>query len=451
MDQSSFSLHLIDGNEIDYTAFTLAYHDSIYSICRRYSRDEHDASDLTQEFLVSKIFENDLINKYKLRVDQSQPRMPFRKYLFRSVTYFCIEKGRKRNKTGEVAQDPINLEFLIEEAEGIDRADLEYAVNILHRTFSRVRNYYEEKGRLNYWFVFKENTLDPYLRRENQEMAESAVVEDTSAADHLSRKVASRRVFEIRNRYLPESSNNQDVFDICTTVRKKVVSTFDLILESDAFEKNNSHEKDEIFRDWLGIFSRFDESLFSALSAALITSSRSESISSQSATQSMQLVLELPTRLDELTSEELAYLLGYRINMPLIEWIDSKTLVEMIPKKSPFISRNKSTKVRMLSIEVLLDPSPEEFNALTGLPVVELLKLIKNHSRELARNKDLPIPATIYGLFYTLASVLAFDRYKQRIYSITDHELRKNTSWYIQREWIDERVKRYFHQFQLKS
>ncbi|MFM7592308.1 MAG: hypothetical protein ACKO85_10990, partial [Isosphaeraceae bacterium] len=283
--------------------------------------------------------------------------------------------------------------------------------------------------------------------KENQELTEPIAADDTPDDDSSRRKQASRRVLEIRNKYLPESKNNQDIFDICTTVRKKVVSTFDLIFESEAIDKNNPLEKDEIFRDWLGIFSRFNESLFSALTAALITSSISDSIASFSATNSMQMALNLPTSLEDITSEELGYLLAYRINMPLVEWIDSKKLVDLIPKNSPFAAKYQFSNLRNLSLEVLLDPSPEERNALAAIPVVELLSLIKKHSRKLASKKDLPIPSTIYALFYSLTSVIALDRYKSKIYSISDKELRKNLSWYIQRDWMDDRVKKYFLQF----
>ena len=455
MDRTNFSMNLFENNEIDYNAFTLAYQDTIFSICRRYSRDDHDARDLTQDFFVDKIIGNDLINKYKLRVegllDASQPKIPFRKYLYRSVTYFCIQQGRKQSKSKVVNQDPVEFDFFVEEREGIDQVDLEYAVSLLHRTFSRVRNYYEERQKLHHWLIFKENTLDPFIKKVDPEQALSNPDDNLSDDEDSKRKQVSRRVQEIRQKYLPESSSNQQVFDICSRVKSKVVSTFDMVVESEAFNKADSQEKDEIFQDWVKIFRRCDESLLSALSAAILTSPKSDSLASISATQSLQMALSLPNSIEEITPEEMSYLLIYRKNMPLVEWIDSKQLVDLIPKHSEFAASHPSSNVRRLSIEVLFDPLPDEASALANIPVVELLKLIKSHSRKLASNQKNPIPSPIFGLFYTLTSVIAFDRYQERIFSITDQEMHDNIRWYISKDWVDERIKKYFQQFQTKS
>ena len=451
MDQSLFSEALLMGNDCDFQAFILAYYDKILSICRKYARDENDAYDLTQEFVTQKVFEKGLISKYQSKMskvqDEGEDRIPFRLYLYRSVTLFCIDQGRKKSKSVENNQDPLKFDF-IERISGEDASgdgDLDYAMNILHRAFSKVRNHYAQKNKLHYWEIFKETLFDKSLKRDTTRSSEKR---ESNLSDHDSREDDSPDYYQsILKKYLPGVTKTQKIFEIQQTVKRMLISTLDVIFEAESDDKSYPEQKNQVYQEWQRILMSKDNSLYAALQAALRVgpSSVGETASGMSVSISMEMAM--PLNPDEITDDELGYLLGYRLEMPLTEWIDSKKLISLIPIGSPFKPQQNPRSVRDLSLAVILDPTLPEAMALENLHVAELLRFLKDHSKKMANIRDNPVPTQIFTLFYTMISVLAIDRYNVKLHSIPKQTLRDNIRWYLKQDWIDDRITRLFKHF----
>jgi hypothetical protein len=448
MDQSLFSQALMMGNDCDFQAFTLTYYDRIFSICRRYARDENDAADLTQEFLTHKVFEKGLIAKYQAKMskvqDDGEERIPFRRYLYRSVTLFCIDQGRKQNHTPEQNQDPIEFDFIEKIDASGSPGDIDYAMSILHRAFSKVRNHYAKKDKLHYWEIFKETLFEKRMKRQKISVAETV----GSVEDHEFHEENSKEFYEeILRKYLPGVTKVQKIFEIQQTVKRMLISTLDVIFEAETDDKTDPEEKNNVYQDWQRILMTGDRALYSALQAALRVGPTSIGETASGMSLSISMDMAMPSSPNDITSDELGYLLNYRLEMPLTEWIDSKKLISLIPIGSPFKPQTYPRNVRELSLGVILDPTLPEAMALENLNVAELLRFLKDHSKKLANVRDNPVPVQIFTLFYTMISVLALDRYHVKLHSIPKKTLTDNIRWYLREEWLDDRIKRLFKHF----
>jgi RNA polymerase sigma factor (sigma-70 family) len=444
MNQSQISQAIFD-KEFDLQALILAYQNRILSICYQYARDENEAEDLAQDFIANKILEKNLVAKYRLRFskleDSGNSRLPFRKYLYRSVANHCIEHYRKKSKLKEIIQNDIESEVSCESNINV-RQDLEYAMGILYRAFSKVRDYYVKKNKEYYWLIFKETVLDKSLKNFNIN-DEPPILKSTSQKNESVKNILSNNT-ECTQKKWPRSMTKQEIYNIQTTVKRMLISTLDMIFESEADNKNDPSEKNLIYSDWMEIILRFDESAFTALRAALRIGKGAEKELSEQFSMSIGMSLSMPMNPEDITTDELSYLLTYRVDMPLVEWIDSSKLIELIPSKSLFMPGLIQRDVRQLSLAVLISPTPSEEEALDKIGAVELLKLIKESSKKLANVKDHSVPPQIFILFYTLISLLALKRHHVKIYSISEQTLRGNINWYMKQEWLDERISRFF-------
>jgi DNA-directed RNA polymerase specialized sigma24 family protein len=443
MNQSQISQAIFD-KEFDLQALILAYQNRILSICYQYARDENEAEDLAQEFIAHKILEKNLVAKYRLRFskleDGGNARLPFRKYLYRSVANHCIENCRKKAKLREINQNGIECD-VIGEPNINPRQDLEYAMGILHRAFSKVREYYVKKDKEYYWLIFKENILDQSLK--NFKVSDEPALSQITSYRDESDRGSLKNETEFRQKHMPQSITKQEIYNIQTTVKRMLISTLDMIFESEADNKNDPAEKNLIYSDWMEIIHKFDEAAFTALRAALRIGKLAENELSEQFSMSIGMAMSMPMNPEDITIDELAYLLTYRVDMPLVEWIDSSKLIELIPSKSSFMPGRRQRDVRQLSLAVLLSPTPAEEEALDKIGSIELLKLIKESSKKLANVKDHSVPPQIFMLFYTLISLLALNRHHVKLYSISEQTLRGNINWYMKQEWLDERISRF--------
>lgn len=444
MQQTQISQDILQDN-CDYQSFVLAYYDRVANICRRFARDENEKADLVQEFFAKKVLQNDIIAKYRMnlekRLNNNQPRIPFRRFIFRAVTNFCIEKYRQETnskKPKELNQDPVEFAFEINTNHYQCNEDLVYDLTILHRALTRVRNFYEEKGKLHYWLIYKESVLDRVFGFAKANSSAGQSVENVEIPD------SKEFVESIRRKYLPDSNNNQDVYNIQSTVKRFLCSTLDMIFEAESDHKDDPEEKNRMYHEWLSMFIQNDESLFLALNAALRVGPAFNATESSMKSMSIAMAMDLRAESEIITAEEIGYLLTYRLDMPLTEWLDSRKLIEIIPAKSPFIPARRPSGIRPLSLALILEPDPAEEQALEKVGIVELLRLVKDHSKSLAGLKEHPVPTQIFTLFYTLVSAIAIYRYRTRLHSIDDAMLRNNINWYLKQEWLDPRVKRLF-------
>ena len=433
----------ISDNKVDLEALIMAYQDGIVRICARYARDSNEAEELAQEFLAVKLFEKDLVGKFQLRSEKS---VPFRKYLYRAVAFHCIERGRGKNKKKEVFQDPVEMDFGYEQQAGNAREDLEWAMGLLHRAFSKVREFYVGKGKEHYWLIFKESILDKALKPFNLKDETTLFTGVLNAEAELSKLNMQGEIEQIRLKYLPNSKRNQEIFNIQTTVKRMLITTLEMIFEAEAEDKDDLAEKNRVYQDWIEILHRFDESTFTAMRAALRLGSTADHLTSERSSVSVEMGMRIDFQESQITSDELAYLLTYRIDMPLSEWMDSRRLMELIPSKSPFMPRWRTRDLRPLSLGVILDPTPAESEAIDKIGMAELLRQIKESSKKLANSRNHAVPPQIFMLFYTLTSLLGLTRHHVKLYSISDQEMKQNVAWYLKQEWLDNRIARFFKQ-----
>ncbi len=166
-----------------------AYWSPVYAFIRRKGFGQHDAADLTQEFLADVLVGRDLIGK----ADPSRGR--FRSFLKTALRNYLIDH---RRKTGSRKSSPSAPTTLTEHAElaaagegggGEDsdpssRAfDRQWAATILALTIERVESSCRQEGLDQQWSAFRINVLGPLTRKVRPMSMESlaSVVGATSA------------------------------------------------------------------------------------------------------------------------------------------------------------------------------------------------------------------------------------------------------------------------------
>lgn len=405
-------------NRPDY--FYITYFDRVRRACLTHCRNESDADDMAQEFVLNKVMTGGLILKYQDRINQEaasgKKTTSFRKYLYHAILNFCIDQSRTRKRNLVQNHDPQMIgEYVAGEEKNLD-ADSLYAMSILHRTLQGVKNHCRKKKKEMHWVIFEELVLAEYL---------------------TGRKPKTRE--ELRLQFFPGSRDNQKIDNALTTVKR----IFQRIIE-DSFEAEGetSATSHELFEEWMSILKKSNASLHSALQAAYRVSS--PVTNSMAALNSENIVFS--PRVEEIEEDELSLLLSYRMDLPLTDWVSVDKLMDLIPSKSPFMPGQNDSENRKLSMNVLMFPTQSEFGNLQKINVVELLKRIKNQSRQMANDRESNIPPQIYTLFYTLASVIAKYQYGETIYSLKGSQIQANIKWYLDKQWVDDQIRYFFKQ-----
>ena len=405
-------------NRPDY--FYITYFERVRRACLTHCRNDSDADDMAQDFVLNKVMTGGLILKYQDRINQevANGKKPtsFRKYLYHAILNFCIDQSRTRKRNVTQNYDPqIIGEYVAGEDRNLD-ADSLYAMSILHRTLQGVKNHCRKKKKEMHWVIFEELVLAEYL---------------------TGRKPKKRE--ELRLQFFPGSRDNQKIDSALTTVKR----IFQRIIE-DSFEAEgeNSATGQELFDEWMEILKKSNASLHSALQAAYrVSSPVADSIVAKNSID----MFSSPS--DEAIGEdELSLLLSYRMDLPLTDWVSVDNLMDLIPSKSPFMPGQNDPEIRKLSMNVLMFPTHAEFQNLQKINVVELLKRIKNQCRKLANDHQSAIPGEIYTLFYTLTSVIAKYQYGETIYSLKGSQMQANIKWYLDKQWVDDQIRYFFKQ-----
>lgn len=405
-------------NRPDY--FYITYFERVRQACLTHCRNENDADDMAQDFVLNKVMTGGLILKYQDRINQdvADGKKPtsFRNYLYKAILYFCIEQSRTRKRNLVLNHDPQIIGQCIAAEEKNLNADSLYAMSILHRTLQAVKNQCRKKKKEMNWIIFEELVLAEYL---------------------TGRKPKTRE--ELRLQFFPGSRDNQKIDNALTTVKR----IFQRIIE-DSFEAEgeNPATSQDLFEEWMSIIKKSNASLHSALQAAYrVSSPVSNSVVALNSIDMMSSPKD-----EEIGEDELSLLLGYRMDLPLMEWIRVDTLVDLIPAKSPFMPGQNDADNRKLSMNVLMFPTQPESENLLKINVVELLRRVKNQSRQMANERCDSIPNQIHTLFYTLTSVIAKYHYGQSISSLKDNTIKINIKWYLDKEWVDDQIRHFFKQ-----
>jgi hypothetical protein len=405
-------------NRPDY--FYITYFERVRRACLTHCRNDSDADDMAQDFVLNKVMTGGLILKYQDRINQEvangKKATSFRKYLYRAILNFCIEQSRTRKRNVIQNHDPQMIGEYVAGGERNLDADSLYAMSILHRTLQGVKNHCRKKKKEMHWVIFEELVLAEYL---------------------TGRKPRNRG--ELRLQFFPGSRDNQKIDSALTTVKR----IFQRIIE-DSFEAEGegSANGQELFDEWMGILKRSNASLHSALQAAYrVSSPVADSIIAKNSIDMFS-----SPRDESIGEDELSLLLSYRMDLPLTDWVSVDNLMDLIPSKSPFMPGQNDPEIRKLSMNVLMFPTHSEFQNLQKINVVELLKRIKNQSRKLANDQQSAIPEEIYTLFYTLTSVIAKYQYGKTIYSLKGSQIQANIKLYLDKQWVDDQIRYFFQQ-----
>ncbi len=150
-----------------------AYWSPIYAFIRRKGYTEHDAADLTQEFMQSVVLGRDLVAK----ADPSRGR--FRSYLKQALRNFLIDRHRAKVARGPT---PVALPGTVREldADGpgaggpadespearraSDAFDRQWAATVLRLTLQRVEAECLNDGLDRHWEAFERNIVRPTVR-----------------------------------------------------------------------------------------------------------------------------------------------------------------------------------------------------------------------------------------------------------------------------------------------
>ncbi len=141
-----------------------AYWSPVYAFIRRKGYGPHDASDLTQEFLLHVVLGRGLL----ARADATRGR--FRTFLKASLRNFLIDQYRRSKRPANVDGDP--LFGLIEDDRGArdpedacDAAfDRQWAAATLAMTVERLEAACRADGLTDHWIAFQRSVLAPAVR-----------------------------------------------------------------------------------------------------------------------------------------------------------------------------------------------------------------------------------------------------------------------------------------------
>ena len=124
---------------------------------------QHDADDLLQEFIATKILQKELLGQ----ADRQRGR--FRSFLLKSLDRLLIDQLR-RHAAGKRAPDGKNLqalgdheEWLQTEGQPSDAFELAWARSVLDQAIAQMRRHCEQFNRPDCWGLFECRVLNPIL------------------------------------------------------------------------------------------------------------------------------------------------------------------------------------------------------------------------------------------------------------------------------------------------
>ncbi len=139
----------------------------VYAVIRRHGYGQHDASDLTQDFLTTVVLERNLLGK----ADPERGR--FRGFLRHALKNFLIDRhrvsrGRLRGHlelTGQSADGPTLDDLPARPEAELDRLfDRQWASAIIERALAELEDGLRADGMANHWAAFDANVASPTLR-----------------------------------------------------------------------------------------------------------------------------------------------------------------------------------------------------------------------------------------------------------------------------------------------
>jgi len=425
-----------EGDLANWQAFCLAYYDPILRVLKLLRVPEGEVDDLAHSFLL-KVVEKKFLESYrtfqeKEARDGRRPR--FRTYLYRSLQNHVRDFYRKRSSDARNRRVEAGVaQEIVAEPEAILDPDAIFALDVLHQALHALRRHCERTGKAHFWVLFEETLLANEFRgrrgKTRRELLEAFPDLDSQRLDNgltTAKRAFRRFVEDVIPRGLRDEASPGDRFDEWMAVLR----------DSNASQFNLLHVA---YR----VMPFLTPEMSQTASAELLVETGSGSAA--------PVVYEQPVLVPD--EDELSILVGFHLELPLIEILDASELTKYVPPSNALWSfaRARPAKnstnphpVRPLCLLTLIDPTPAEAAALAQADLLGLLTRLKLLAKQLRHRPDHSLPEIFAQLLYTIVNVLALDRCKVDLHTVGSASLARNVRWFQQQVWLDERLRPLF-------
>jgi DNA-directed RNA polymerase specialized sigma24 family protein len=397
---------------------------------------ESRADDLTQSFFL-KMYERDILDKRPAITGK------FRNWLYVAARRHAVDDWRKSQRRAERSMSACDAEPVDTALPGVDDANFDadefYALSILHLTVSRVRKHLVEEGKSEHWMIFEELVLAPLIPgRPAKTRDELLAMFPGQAPGFLDNRVTTvKRVFR---RILPA------LVPADPTEKLTPEERFQELLEILHASKHN--------RLWLAF-------LTSPTPAPEQSTASSDSLSVPALDAQPEGAVVSP----EILQDELRVLLGFWLEMPLIDYLDdlegagaqmAKALKDARPPGPLGLSRKQINSLNLNGLMACTHPVAKAIPAAELTAVLERLKKFAKRVHKSAKQaenggnaavttrRENSMPLEIAQVLYDLAGALALTRARTRIIGLSDDRYRKNVAWLLNQPWLDTRLRPVF-------
>ncbi len=422
-----------EGDLKDWQAFCVAYYNPIIRALKLLRVPEGEMDDLAQSFILKAAQKNflDSFRAFQDKEERDGKRARFRTYLYRSLQNHVRDFYRKKiADTRNHRLESFNAAELTAPPDAVLHPDSIFALDVLHQALQALRRHCERSGKPQFWMFFEETLL---------------------ADEFRGRRGKTRR--ELLEAF-PEL-DSQRIDNAVTTAKRAFRRFVEDLIPQDPRDEERPREK---FDEWMAILRDSNASQFNLLHVAyrvlpFLAPDMSQTASAEllvpaHADESPPCTYEQPVLVPD--DDELAILLGFRLELPLSEMLDAAELTRFIPPTNHLWSfaRARSAKsqaaakpARPLCLLTLIDPTPEEAEALEGVDLVALLARLKLLAKQLRHRGDHSVPEVFAQLLYTLVSVLAHVKCGVDLHSVGSPSLARNVRWFQKQSWLDDRLR----------
>jgi hypothetical protein len=426
-----------DGDLVDWRAFSLAYYEPILRALRLLRVPEGELEDLAHAFLL-KAAERDFLatfRAFRQRQEEDGRRVRFRTYLYRSIQNHVRDFYRRTGPGARARRLDLDAGLTIaDDPETTLDPDAIYALDVLHQAIQALRRHCERSGKPHHWIFFEETFLADEFRgrrgRSRAELLQAFPEFDAQRLDNalVTAKRAFRRFVEgLIPRGLREEVVPGERFEEWMAIlRGSHASQFNLLHVA--------------YR----VLPYLDPEMSRATSTALVVDPRRGG-GPAGAYEGLASAAE---------DDELSILLGFHLELPLMELIDAAELLRYIPTSSPLLALPRagsrprpgggqapSRASRPPCLLTLIDPTPAESTAMAGVDLVGLLSRLKLLAKQLHRRTDHTVPDVVSQLLYTITSILGVVRCDVGLHTISPEALAGNVRWFLQQPWLDDRIR----------
>ncbi|MFO0953231.1 MAG: hypothetical protein U0835_19160 [Isosphaeraceae bacterium] len=422
------------GDLESWPAFSLAYYEPILRALKILRVPQDDVDELAHSFLIKTAEKNflDTFHQFQAKEEQEGRKARFRTYLYRSIQRHVFDHHRNTTtRAKEHALSPEAAVVVEADEEKTLAPDALYALDVLHQAMQALRRHCDRIGKPYIWTFFEELLL---------------------ADEFRGRKAKTRE--ELLKDFPGEGSQ---FIDNSLTTAKRAFRRF--IQEVIPRGLRDGVPAAERFEEWMVILRESNASQFNLLHLAYRVTPLVTSEMSQAASLAMVVDQDRPAACYEEPSlvpdeDELALLLGFRLELPLVEMLEADELRPFIPASSGLLPSRRpgagakepaNRPARPFCLLTLIEPTEEESRALKRVDLVGLLGRLKSLAKQLRKRPDHGAPEVFAQLLYTTANVLALVHVGEELHSIGGDSLAGNVRWFLKRPWLDDRLRPLFH------